>query len=366
MNTVRSMMVMVLVALAACNTKPDAEPSEASDEGARSLATAWVEVGQPHDASLLELPARIVASAETRARIDVPLRAAVVEVFVQVGDRVEAGDRIVELRVPELVEAAAVLSGADAQLGSHRSRRDRLDQLRGQGLVGAGEVFDVQSGIGQLSAQRRRALATLTGAGLDAAARRELLTRGTVTLTAPVAGVVAALDAIPGEVVEPGGALAQILGEGRARVALAFSGAVPNEVELEFVGVDGLRFALADTPVATAIEPELGRTLAWYETADGRPLAHGVRGRVILRGTDAGLLEVPEAALRLLDGRAWVGRRPAHGGPPEPVEVEVLRALGSSALIRSAGLVVGDRVAADAATVLQLTRDAGEAEGQNP
>lgn len=358
-------IVIVAASLAlACGPEPSPEPGEDEHhEEARSLTTKWITVERPSDASLLELPARIVAAADTRARLDTPLRGAVVEVFVAVGDRVEPGAKIVELRMPEAVEAAAILAGTDAQLGKHRDRRDRLAQLEGKGLVVAGEVFDIESGIGELSAERRLALATLTAAGIDASERRELLARGTVILEAPVAGVVAELDAILGDVVEPGESLAQILGEGPARVEVAFTGALPSDVSLEFVGVDQRRFTLASTPVATAIEPGLGRTLAWYEPQVAQPLPHGVRGRVILRGTDIGLLEIPRRALRLHEGRAFVGRRPAGGGEAEPVEVEVLRSVGSSALIRSVELHEGDRIAADAATVLLLGRDPEELGG---
>ena len=176
--------------------------------------------------------------------------------FVQVGDRVEEGAKLVELRMPDAIAAAAVLSGANAQLSAHETRRDRLEQLKSQGLVGASDVFDVESGIGKLSADRRLALATLMAAGIDSASgRRELLAHGTVILTAPVAGVVAKLDATPGDVVDPGENLAKILGQGTARIEVAFTGAVPADVTLEFVGTDGSRFALASTPVSTAIEP---------------------------------------------------------------------------------------------------------------
>jgi cobalt-zinc-cadmium efflux system membrane fusion protein len=357
---------ILVVALAwltlACAQTPDEHEAEHHDE-ARSLTTAWVDVQRPSDASLLELPARIVAAADTRARLDAPLRGSVVVVHVQVGDRVEQGAAIVELRMPEAIEAAATLAGTRAQIGAHQARRERLEQLKGQGLVGGGEVFQVESGIGRLSAERRLALAQLTAAGIDATERRAVLERGTVILAAPVAGVVAELEAIPGAVVDAGESLAQILGQGAARVEVAYTGALPSDVTLEFVGANHSRFALQSTPVATAIEPGLGRTLAWYEPADGHALAHGVRGRVIISGTDNDLLEVPRRALRLHEGRAWVGRRPAEGGQAEPVEVQVLRSVGSSALIRSAELQVGDRVAADAATVLQLGRDPGEAVG---
>jgi cobalt-zinc-cadmium efflux system membrane fusion protein len=360
-------VIALALLVCACGPAPEhAHEDQGDDEHrdeARSLTTAWVEVVRPSDASLLELPARIVAAADTRARLDAPLRGSVVSVFVQVGDRVEAGAELVEVRMPELVEAAAILAGTRAQIGAHQARRDRLEQLKEQGLVGAGEVFDLESGIGKLSAERRLALARLAAAGIDASERGELLARGTVILEAPVAGVVAELDAIPGDVVEPGESLAQILGQGSARIEVVYSGALPTDVTLEFVGLDRQRFLLQPTPVATAIEPGLGRTLAWYEPADEQPLAHGVRGRVIISGTDEDLLEVPRRALRLHEGRAWVGRRPAEGGAAEPVAVEVLRSVGSSALIRSDELQVGDRVAADAATVLQLGRDPSEAAG---
>ena len=286
-----------------------------------------------------------------------------VSVFVQVGDRVEKGADLVELRMPEAIEAAAVLAGARAQIGAHEARRERLEQLKQQGLVGASEVFELDSGIGRLSAERRLALAQLSAAGIDADERRELLVRGTVILRAPVAGVVAELDAIPGDVVEPGESLAQILGQGQARIEVAYTGALPSEVTLEFVDLDRQSFSLQPDPVATAIEPGLGRTLAWYQPAEQQQLAHGVRGRVIVSSNDGELLEVPRRALRLHEGRAWVGRRPPAGGEPELVEVEVLRSVGSSALVRSAELRVGDRVAADAATVLQLGRDPSEAGG---
>lgn len=363
----KRIFALALLAALACDQPHEEQPHEEQQDEhldeARSLTTAWVEVIRPTDASLLELPARIVAAADTRARLDAPLRGSVVSVFVQVGDRVEAGAQIVELRMPEAIEAAAILAGVRTQIGAHQARRERLEELKGQGLVGAGDVFELESGIGKLSAERRLALARLAAAGITASERAEVLERGTVILEAPVAGVVAELDAIPGAVVDPGESLAQILGQGSARIEVAYTGALPSDVTLEFVGIAGHRFALEPTPVATTIEPGLGRTLAWYEPAIEQALAHGVRGRVILSGSDDDLLEVPRRALRLHEGRAWVGRRPADGGPAEPVEVEVLRSVGSSALIRSVALQVGDRVAADAATVLQLGRDPAESVG---
>lgn len=336
------------------------------EHGGHVDATAWVEVTRPSDASLLELPAKVVAVPDSRARVETQLRGTVVSVAARVGDRVEAGTPIVELRIPEVIEAAAILSGTGKQIGSHKQRRTKLEELKQAGLVGAGEVFNVESDLGRLSAERRLALATLAAVGVTDKQRSEVLARGTVVFASPIAGVVAQLDAVPGDVVEPGTPLATILGRGPARIEVSSSVALPELGEwgsLEFEGLDGSHIPLASEPVATAIEPGLGRMLAWFETADASlALADGVRGRVQLRSDDPKLLEVPRRSLRLFEGRAFVGRRSAAGSA-EMVEVTVLRSLGSSALIRSDALAVGDRIAADPATVLMLGRDPGELGG---
>lgn len=357
------------VALLLGCTGPGAAPppgeGEAHDDhhAAASSATAWVEVAAPHDATLLEAPATVVAGAEGRASLDVAQRSTVVEVRARVGDAVEAGAALVEVAVPELLAAAAVLSGADDQIGTHRRRKDRLEDLQGQGLVGAADVFELERQLGALSAERRLALATFKAAGVDPRQRGELLRRGTIVLRSPIAGVVAHLDATVGAVMEPGDRLATVLGRAPARVEVVHAEPLPPGLPLEFVASDGSRFALRPDPVATAIEPGLGRTLAWYEPADGQPRADGLRGRVVVHAAVEGLHEVPRGALRLHEGRAYVARRGAEGAP-EQVEVEVLRSSGASALVRSATLREGDVVAIDPTTVLRLGRDPEELAGE--
>jgi cobalt-zinc-cadmium efflux system membrane fusion protein len=353
-------LVLGLLGLA-CTPRSGGEPREqpATREPAKPT---WVTVERPRDASLLELPAKIVASADSRSRVDTPLRGSVVTISARVGDRVEAGAPLLELRIPAVLEAAAILAGTGKQIGSQEARRARLEELRAAGLVGAAEVFDVESNIGRLSAERRLALATLAAMGIDDDERGRVLVRGTVIVESPIAGVVAQIDAVPGEVVEAGETLVQVLGRSTARIEVSTSTELPElladtPLSLEFEGLDGSRIPLAPKPIATAVEPGLGRMLAWYETADPQlQLADGVRGRVLLRSEDSKLFEVPRRSLRLDEGRAWVGREAADG-TAQMVEVRVLRSVGSSALIRSDALTVGDHVAADAATVLMLGRD---------
>jgi membrane fusion protein, heavy metal efflux system len=358
-----------LLALLLGCTGPGASAPAGDDVGhgeqpaAASSATAWIAVAIPRDATLLEAPATVIAGAEGRASLDVAYRSTVVEARVRVGDAVEAGAPLVEVAVPELLAAAAVLAGADEQIGTHRRRKDRLEDLQGQGLVGAADVFELERQLGALSAERRVALATFRAAGVDPRQRGELLRRGTVVLRSPIAGVVAHLDATVGAVMEPGDRLATVLGRAPARVEVAYAQPLPEELPLEFVGSDGSRFGLRPMPVATAVEPGLGRTLAWYEPEDGLPRADGLRGRVVVHAAVDGLHEVPRGALRLHEGRAYVARR-GPDGAPEQVEVEVLRSSGASALVRSAALRTGDVVAVDSTTVLRLGRDPEELAGE--
>ena len=365
MRSTRSVLALALGLTQACTgpgggaPEPEAQAHAHEAEGASSAG--WAEVEAPHDATLLEAPATIRAQAEARAHLDVPYVATVLDVKVRVGDRVEVGDPMVEVAMPAVLGAAAVLSAADEQIGTHRRRKDRLDELQEQGLVGAADVFELERQLGALSAERRQALATFEAAGIDPRRRGEVLRRGTVRLEAPVAGVVAHLHATPGAVVEPGGRLATVLGRAPARVEVVLAEPLPSGLELTFVGSDGRRIALRSEPVATVVEPDLGRTLAWYEPADGEPQADGLRGRVVVHGELPGLVQIPRAALRLHEGQAFVARRGATAAdPPQPVPVQVLRSSGTSALVRSAALEVGDAVAVDTATVLRLGREPGD------
>lgn len=360
----RAALLVLLLGEVACDAQtpdpaeaePEAEPSPAHETAAR-----WAEVRVPADATLLQAPATVVAAPEARSRLAVPYLSTVVAIPVRAGDSIEAGDPVVELAVPALLEAAAALGGADEQIDTHRRRKDRVDALLDQGLVGAADAFELEARLGELSAERRQALATFRAAGVDPRRRGEVLRRGTMILRSPVTGVVAELAVSPGMVAEPGTPLATVLGRAPARVRVTLREGLPSGLHLEFVGGDGTRFDLRPEPLTTAIEPGLGRTLAWYEPADGVPRPDGLRGRVVARSEHDDLCEIPRDALRLIDGNAWVARE--HEGEPQPVPVEVLRSSGTAALVRSEGLRPGDRVAVDAATVLALGREPEEGGG---
>src|SRR5690606_9270523 len=60
----------------------------------------WIGGRRPGAPSLPALPAGVAGAADSRARLDTPLRGSVVTITARVGDRVEAGDALIELRIP--------------------------------------------------------------------------------------------------------------------------------------------------------------------------------------------------------------------------------------------------------------------------
>ena len=113
-------------------------------------------------------------------------------VRAQVGDRVARGAAVVELEVPELAAEAAQQAAAAAQAEREAARQQ---QLLADGITSARQAEEA-------TANARRAAAA-------ASASRDLLARTRVT--SPVAGRVQEVMVQPGERVDAGGALAQVV-----------------------------------------------------------------------------------------------------------------------------------------------------------
>src|SRR5690606_19621212 len=64
---------------------PGHDDAHAHETHEGESVTTWIGVQRPSDASLLELPARVVAAADSRARLDTPLRGSVVTITARVG-----------------------------------------------------------------------------------------------------------------------------------------------------------------------------------------------------------------------------------------------------------------------------------------
>jgi cobalt-zinc-cadmium efflux system membrane fusion protein len=316
-------------------------PAEAAPAGSH-----YVDLEAGSDPSVLSAPARVSAAADSRSQVTAVVRGQIVETLVRVGQRVEAGDPIVRLRCPELLQAAAGLHALQDQIEAHRERLELLESLTREGLARSESTFELRAQLAELQTRVSTARTTLQAAGLSRVEAERLRQRGTLTLRAPTAGIVASLDAPPGGSYEPYGArpLAEIVGPAPAWIAVELTRPPPAAAQPVFEGVDGRSIPLEPTAVSQ-LPLSSGSLRVFYRPAP-RPdagtelLIEGLSGRVRFALPDDAH-QVPLAALHgdPVQPELWVLR----AGESLRVPVQVLGRSATNALVRGE-LRAGDRV----------------------
>jgi cobalt-zinc-cadmium efflux system membrane fusion protein len=99
---------------------PDTTCVEAAAPWPASSASAWAEVGAPRDVTLLQAPGRVVAAGDREAALQPIFRAQVVRFHVRPGDRVRAGQAVVDVIMPDVADAAAAYRGASRRRTGRR------------------------------------------------------------------------------------------------------------------------------------------------------------------------------------------------------------------------------------------------------
>jgi len=353
------------VSIAACSEEPKPRPTPVVAEAAASATSRWVRAHPPTDLALLEAPGEAVGALDGAGEVGATFRAQVRRVHVLAGTLVERGAPIVDVVAPEVVAAAAAFVGASEPLRVGEARLAQLRVLRGEGLVDASQLFDVESRVAALRADRAAALATLRAAGLATSDARRVASSGVVTLRAPVAGVVREVRGIPGEVREAGGEpYARIAGGQAVRVEVRFAVTPPEGAHFELVLADGARVAIDGPPIARVASPTDGMTTLWLALPASPNIAPRARLRVrVLPQVEQGeapMLEVPLRAIRRETSPTGVPSAlvvSQRGGVEARVQVIVRAASGASALVTSVlpnGLSDGDEVLSDAAALLDV------------
>jgi multidrug efflux pump subunit AcrA (membrane-fusion protein) len=334
------LFVPLAVVLSACHADPAVA---ALDEARAAAAPRSVTATRPSDLALLEAPARVVAAPGSEARVAASHQARVLRVHVRAGDRVEAGAPIVDVVVPEVLDAAARLCSVVSVRSLRARRRSELAALEGEGLVDRARVFEQETELASLDATRASALATLRAASLTAAEAQTVLRRGVITLRAPIGGLVRELSAVEGEVRAAGAQpLAVIVAPVPARVEARFAQSVPRGGTLTFVGIDGSRTALVAEPVAESLDPRDGTRLVWLSPVTETLLPAGLHGRVVVTLATPDVVELDAHTLVITSEGTFVERLDAEGSPTR-VAVEVLTASATRAIVRGP-LASGDRI----------------------
>ncbi|MFZ5446642.1 MAG: efflux RND transporter periplasmic adaptor subunit [Myxococcota bacterium] len=325
-----SWLLGAMLLVAACKEQPKSQP-----EGA-TAAEQWLPVRAADDAPALEVPARVLAGPGATTVVTPPLRATVLRIRARPGDVVDAGAPLVDVVMPEALDAAGRFEGARVRLQAWTERHEQLAQLRADGLAKSLDVSEAAARVAESKADLQAARAVLLSAGVREGEAASLLGgSGALSLRAPVSGVVTALSASIGESREPSaGPLVQLASAGPVRVEARFAQVVPDG-QYDFVGTTG-RVPLTLVSRAPIADARDGTYLAWFEP--GGELPAGTLGRVVVRGGGAvAVFRVAAHTIARVDGVATVATK--HG----PVPVDVVRCEQLDCLVRGA-LTTSDEV----------------------
>lgn len=278
----------------------------------------------------------------------------VMAVLVRPGDTVNEGDVLAQIDRAalelQLNQQRATASATRAQFESSQQQLERTEQLATQGLASSSVLEQARSATAALQSQLD-ALQT----GVDTAA----LALDNATVTSPLSGVVASRSVEPGQTIQAGTPLFNVVNleemEFQAAASVNSSALVSagQSASVTVTGLEGQQF----TGQVSRVNPVAltgTRTVPIYIELDNSNGA--LRGGMFATGNitvleEAGALAVPSSALRedakgqfvlVLDGETLT-RKP----------VEVTREWNRGSLIQVSGLAEGDVIVAAAVTELQ-------------
>jgi cobalt-zinc-cadmium efflux system membrane fusion protein len=180
---------------------PHAAPNEIHyAPGSPQLAYLAVQAVQAQVPPVMEpLPARLAWDEDHAVRVFSPVAGRTVQILVQAGQRVKAGDVLAWLEAPEFDAALAEARKAQVDLDIKQAGKTRAEHLHEAGVIATRELENAKGDVQLAQAEWARAQAHLhsLGAGVQAAAS------GRFALRAPLSGVVVERHLNPGQELRP-------------------------------------------------------------------------------------------------------------------------------------------------------------------
>lgn len=338
-GSIRTAMAAAAVALLL------AAPGRAQDGG------ALVEVAPAEKRAILNI-VRVSGTvvAPRTSRVSTALGGLVQEVAVELGARVQAGDRLVRLDDAlarhDIARARAAVAEAEADLADARRRVQRAERLARTNNI-------PESELDTRRAQAERAAASVDRLQAETAAARERLDRHTID--APVTGVVSDRASEPGEWVSPGDILIVVSAVDRLYVDLAVPQAVYPEladgapIYLSFEALPG-RSVPAEIEARVPVSDSTQRTFTLRvrpDAGEALPLTPGMSAQATIElATGEREVAVPRGAVvRYPDGRTTVWRLDDSGAQLRAQEVQVTLGRTFSGYVQvKSGVEAGQRV----------------------
>ena len=319
----------------------------------------WAAVTVGMAAGSASVPGEVTPNDDRTFRLGAAARGRILSVSVRPGDRVTAGQPLVQLQSAEAGMAQSDVSKSDAEVASRRSEsqyastaRARAERLLALKAIPRQEyeraITDdehARAALSQSEAEARRARSTAEQLGAAGGSSGEIILR------APAAGVVLARTAVPGTVVEAGAPLIVITDPASLWLTInapeQFAALIQRGSRLRFTvpAYPSDSFTARVDAVGAGLEADT-RTLSVRATiANGERLKPQMLATVVIEGVGrTPATFVPDDAIQLMLGKphVFLVRMDSQGGARFVRREVVLgsRADGRVAVLR--GLAAGD------------------------
>lgn len=336
-----------MLALALLGSAPawSADPLLLTAAQKKNLGIATVAAVTQDASPALTFAARVTLPPASVRVVAAAGDALVTQLHAQAGDTVKRGAPLVTLSMPGLADAQNAVTQARlrAQLADANAERD--GKLFGEGLIAESRLRATRSEAQSARASLAAAQAALAMLGNGRVAG------GSITLTAPIAGVVSESAAEPGQRVDAGMALVKLADLSKLALEIPLSTTQARQVAV------GQAVTVVDSSASgrvTALLPQLSASqsvLARASLADPqRLLRPGQSVQASIAGTrSAQAVTVPAAALVWKINVPHVFVETAQGFTPTPVTL--VRQNASQAEVT--GLAAGSRVAVKGVAALK-------------
>ncbi len=286
----------------------------------------------------LTLPAEAVIEATQQATVATQVAGRIIEVRVEAGQRVKAGQLLMRI---DAREAAETVAAAKAQLVQAEANFQRTQSLFKQKFVSQAALDQADAAL-----KSARAQAAAAGAGASHA-----------TVTAPIAGIVAARHAELGELASLGKALVTVYDPKGLRVIASIpqyrlkDAQKATRARIEFPEsqrwLDGTRFEILPTIDAQS-HTATARVYLPDDPEQIKGLVPGMAARVHFVAGQAQKLTVPAAAV-LRRGEISAVYVVGRQGNERPVlrQVRLGEAVGDGEIEVLSGLATGETVSLD-------------------
>jgi RND family efflux transporter MFP subunit len=321
----------------------DSLPLTAAQKTNLGIATVAATIQATNPA--LTYPARVTLPPASVRIVAAAGNALVTQLHVQAGDRVKKGAPLVSLSMPGLADAQSALIQAQLQSQLAASKAVRDQKLFAEGLIAESRLRATQS-----EAQSARASLSAAQTALSMLGNGKV-SGSTITLTAPMPGVVVESSAEPGQRVDAGMALVKVADLSKLALEIPLSTVQAQQVKV------GQSVTVANSTASghiTALLPQLSASqsvLARASLADPQDLLRpGQSVQVAIAGAQtAQAVSVPSSALVWKLNAAYVFVETAQGFAPTPVNL--IRQNASVAEV--GGLTAGSRVAVKGVAALK-------------